>query len=161
MLSQGIKPYTPEGGERRVYFCYAPSNEKTYIYFSPGCPSTIDQSKVDPVIKVIAAVLHLADVENKALPTSLGHLMSPQVGGTVVWFLRHFSKSYLLPDEREYEQLSVTLSSVFGQDTNGGKWTIGFLLEKVRSNLSHWSCEPALAEDTVLLLLSLVDTKQR
>lgn len=144
-----------------MYFCYAPSNEKTYIYFSPGCPSTIDQSKVDPVIKVIAAVLHLADVENKALPTSLGHLMSPQVGGTVVWFLRHFSKSYLLPDEREYEQLSVTLSSVFGQDTNGGKWTIGFLLEKVRSNLSHWSCEPALAEDTVLLLLSLVDTKQR
>lgn len=87
--------------------------------------------------------------------------MSPQVGGTVVWFLRHFSKSYLLPDEREYEQLSVTLSSVLGQDTNGGKWTIGFLLEKVRSNLTHWSSEPALAEDTVLLLLSLVDTKQR
>lgn len=126
-----------------------------------GCQSNIDQSKVDPVIKIISAILRLADTENKALSSNMAHCLSPQVGSTVVWFLRHFSKSYLLPNEHEYDQLGVTLSSVFGQDTIGGKWTIGFLLEKVKTNLIYWSSEPALAEDTVLLLLSLVDSKKR
>jgi len=91
----------------------------------------------------------------------MAQCLSPQVACTVVWFLRHFSKSYLFPNEHEYSQLSVTLASVFGEDTVGGKWMIGFLLEKVKTNLVYWSSEAALAEDTVLLLLSLVDNKKR
>ncbi|XP_020912207.1 exportin-4 [Exaiptasia diaphana] len=128
-----------------------------------GTPSTVhvDQTKVDPVIKIISSVIHLASTENKALASNMSHCLSPQVSSTVVWFLRHFSKSYLLPNEHEYGQLSTTLASIFGEDTVGGKWTIGFLLEKVKTNLIYWSSEPALAEDTVLLLLSLVDSKKR
>ncbi|EDO32428.1 predicted protein [Nematostella vectensis] len=72
-----------------------------------------------------------------------------------------FIRSYLFPDERDSVELSASLSSIFGKDSTGGKWMIGFLLDTVRANLTYWASEPALAEDTVLLLLSLVDTKSR
>ena len=51
--------------------------------------------------------------------------------------------------------------SVFGPCTDGGKWALGFLLDKVRTNLSGWSAESQIVEDAALLLLSLVDSKNR
>ena len=55
----------------------------------------------------------------------------------------------------------MTLTSVFGAGTDGGKWTLGFLLDKVRTNLSGWSAESQIVEDAAMLLLSLVDNKNR
>ena len=51
--------------------------------------------------------------------------------------------------------------SVFGTGTEGGKWTLGFLLDKVRTNLSGWCAESQIIEDAAMLLLSLVDNKNR
>jgi len=50
---------------------------------------------------------------------------------------------------------------VFGTGTEGGKWTLGFLLDKVRTNLSGWCAESQIIEDAAMLLLSLVDNKNR
>ncbi|EDO28766.1 predicted protein [Nematostella vectensis] len=125
-----------------------------------GC-SSMDKSRVDPVVKLVTCVCCLASAGNKAIASNMAHFLSPQVAGTVVWFLRNFTRSYLFPDERDSVELSASLSSIFGKDSTGGKWMIGFLLDTVRANLTYWASEPALAEDTVLLLLSLVDTKSR
>jgi hypothetical protein len=38
---------------------------------------------------------------------------------------------------------------------------VGYLLEKVISNLSVWSSEPELANDTVELLVTLVERRER
>jgi len=123
--------------------------------------STMDYSRVDPVVRLVSAILRIANLEKLALNSELSELLSPQVGRTIVWCLRHWTKSYLLPDEKEYDQLSVSLMSTFGAGTDGGKWTLGFLLDKVRSNLSGWSAESQIVEDTAMLLLSLVNTKNR
>lgn len=111
--------------------------------------------------RLVSAIFCVANLEKLALNSGLSELLSPQVGRTIVWCLRHWTKSYLLPDEKEYEQLSVSLMSLFGSGTEGGKWALGFLLDKVRSNLSGWSAESQIVEDTAMLLLSLVDTKNR
>ena len=120
-----------------------------------------DYSRVDPVVRLVSVIFRLADLEKHALGSGLSELLSPQVGRSIVWCLRHWAKSYLLPDEKDYEKLSVSLMSVFGPCTDGGKWALGFLLDKVRTNLSGWSAESQIVEDAALLLLSLVDSKNR
>lgn len=116
---------------------------------------------MDPVVKLLSVIFRLANLEKIALNSGLSEILSPQVGRTIVWCLGHWTKSYLLPDENEYELVSVTLISMFGVSSKGGEWTLGFLLDKVRSNLSGWSAESQIVEDTAMLLLSLVRTRHR
>lgn len=126
-------------------------------------------------------------------------LLSPQMGKDIVWFLRRWAKTYLLVDEKLYEQvgashptcpdllrllicsatnphlsppavdsllvpspqISIPLSTAFGADTEGAQWIVGYLLEKVINNLSVWSSETELANDTVELLVTLVEKRER
>uniref|UniRef100_A0A3B3TI72 Exportin-4 n=1 Tax=Poecilia latipinna TaxID=48699 RepID=A0A3B3TI72_9TELE len=58
-------------------------------------------------------------------------------------------------------QISIPLSTAFGADTEGAQWIVGYLLEKVINNLSVWSSETELANDTVELLVTLVEKRER
>lgn len=58
-------------------------------------------------------------------------------------------------------QISIPLSTAFGADTEGAQWIVGYLLEKVINNLSVWSSEAELANDTVDLLVTLVEKRER
>jgi hypothetical protein len=55
----------------------------------------------------------------------------------------------------------LAIVAAFGQNTEGAAWTINFVLEKIISNLTSMNSEPKLVEDTVNLLVALVDTKER
>ena len=57
--------------------------------------------------------------------------------------------------------MSLAILAAFGQNTDGAAWTISFLLEKIISNLTAMNSEPKLVEDTVNLLVALVDAKER
>ena len=43
----------------------------------------------------------------------------------------------------------------------GAAWTIGFVLEKIISNLTAMNSEPTVVQDTVKLLVAMVDSKER
>ena len=58
-------------------------------------------------------------------------------------------------------QISKAILAAFGRDTDGAQWTIGFLLEKILSNLSAWSSEEALLTDTLNLLVAMLEKKHR
>ncbi len=58
-------------------------------------------------------------------------------------------------------QISIPMSTAFGADTEGAQWIVGYLLEKVINNLSVWSSEAELANDTVELLVTLVEKRER
>lgn len=58
-------------------------------------------------------------------------------------------------------KISLPFSTAFGPDTEGSQWIIGYLLQKVISNLSVWSSEQDLANDTVQLLVTLVERRER
>ncbi|KAK2850201.1 hypothetical protein Q7C36_008984 [Tachysurus vachellii] len=121
----------------------------------PGC------NRTDSVIRLLSAVLRTSEVESRATRASLTELLSPQMGKDIVWFLRRWAKTYLLVDEKLYGQISMPLSTAFGADTEGSQWIVGYLLEKVINNLSVWSSEPDLANDTVELLVTLVEKRER
>lgn len=121
----------------------------------PGC------NRTDSVIRLLSAVLRTSEVESRATRASLTSLLSPQMGKDIVWFLRRWAKTYLLVEEKLYGQISIPLSTAFGVDSEGAKWIVGYLLEKVINNLSVWSSEPELANDTVELLVTLVEKRER
>lgn len=150
------------------------------------------------ISRLLSAVLRTSEVESRATRASLTQLLSPQMGKDIVWFLRRWAKTYLLVDEKLYEQvcsrnanapvcrtcatktrrllqpqtlpfprpsvrlqISIPLSTAFGADTEGAQWIVGYLLEKVINNLSVWSSEAELANETVDLLVTLVEKRER
>ncbi|KAG2456786.1 XPO4 protein, partial [Polypterus senegalus] len=121
----------------------------------PGC------NRTDSAIRLLSAVLRTSEVESRATRANLTDLLSPQMGKDIVWFLKRWAKTYLLVDEKLYNQVSLPFNTAFGADTEGAQWIVGYLLEKVISNLSVWSSEPDLSHDTVELLVTLVERRER
>lgn len=138
-------------------------NTTLQVLGSPGekASSIPGFDRTDSVIRLLSAVLRISEVESRATRASLTELLSPQMGKDIVWFLRRWAKTYLLLDEKLYEQISIPLSTAFGADTEGSRWIVGYLLEKVMSNLSAWSSEGELANETVELLVALVERRER
>jgi hypothetical protein len=58
-------------------------------------------------------------------------------------------------------QVSVALSSSFGKHTDGGRWLINHIMDKVLANLAGWSSEENLINDTLNLFIALVDKRDR
>ncbi|XP_071481879.1 exportin-4-like [Diadema antillarum] len=117
--------------------------------------------KADQIVRLSAAVFRISEIERRAVQANLADLWSPQVGSTTVWFLRRWLSSYLMLNESYYNEISVPLAVCFGKGTEGSHWLTSFLLDKCLSNLSIWSSEHELANDTVDLLVSLVEKKER
>lgn len=61
----------------------------------------------------------------------------------------------------DFFQLSIALTSAFGRDSEGAAWTLNYLLSTVERTLRLRSSEPALVEDTVNLLITMTDSKER
>lgn len=61
--------------------------------------------------RLLSAVLRTSEVESRATRASLTELLSPQMGKDIMWFLRRWAKTYLLVDEKLYEQVCSLLLS--------------------------------------------------
>ncbi|CAG5123634.1 unnamed protein product [Candidula unifasciata] len=120
-----------------------------------------EECLVDSVIRLIAAVFRLCEVENQAVDAKLTDFLSPQVGSTVMWFLERWSDAYVLHDEMDYLEMSLALATAFGMDTEGVRWTVNFMLQKIVTTMSVWSSEPGLITDTLKLLTDLSEQSSR
>uniref|UniRef100_A0A8C5WN15 Exportin-4 n=1 Tax=Laticauda laticaudata TaxID=8630 RepID=A0A8C5WN15_LATLA len=138
-------------------------NTTLQILGSPGekASSIPGYNRTDSVIRLLSSILRVSEVESRAIRADLTHLLSPQMGKDIVWFLKRWAKTYLLVDEKLYDQISLPFNTAFGADTEGAQWIVGYLLEKVLSNLAVWSSEQELANDTVQLLVTLVERRER
>ncbi|KAH9500213.1 Exportin-4 [Bulinus truncatus] len=129
---------------------------------SPGQKlESAHEMNVDPVIRLITAVFRMCEVENRAIEAKLNDFLSPQVGSTIMWFLERWSDAYLLHDEMEYAEMSLALATSFGMDTDGVRWTVNFILQKIVATLSVWGSEPQLISDTLELLIDMAEQRSR
>lgn len=119
------------------------------------------EQSADHVVRLVAAVLRLCEVETKAIHVRMTLQLSPQVGCTMIWFLRQWAHTYLLPTETYYSEMSLPLVTAFGQHTEGAVWTVNYLLGKVESNLRYFRWEPNLIKESVQLLITLVDMREK
>ncbi|XP_050026376.1 exportin-4-like isoform X1 [Dermacentor andersoni] len=149
------------------------------------------QGNVDPVVRLIVAVLQLCHVERAALQAGLGSQLSPEVAITLVWFLHRWGLTYLLPNETYYtqesgimriifkgslgglvqqvgrepaapaRQMSPTLVAAFGRDSEAGPCVLDWVLGKLCSNLELWHSETALTLSTCQAMVSLLNNVER
>lgn len=119
------------------------------------------QGNVDPVVRLIVAVLQLCHVERAALQAGLGSQLSPEVAITLVWFLHRWGLTYLLPNETYYTQMSPTLVAAFGRDSEAGPCVLDWVLGKLSSNLELWHSETALTLSTCQAMVSLLNNVER
>lgn len=68
-------------------------------------------------LRLFSAVLRVSEVESRAVRAALTHLLSPQMGKDIVWFLKRWAKTYLLVDEKLYDQ--VRMQKCLGWDSGG------------------------------------------
>ncbi|XP_011873971.1 PREDICTED: exportin-4-like isoform X2 [Vollenhovia emeryi] len=122
-----------------------------------SCPA----NSIDQVIRLITGVFRLCTIEKTAISIHLENILSPELSSTIIWFLHRWSQIYLLPTEDYYSELSTTLLHVFGEDGPGALWSMNFLLDKVICNINAFKSEPALIDETIKLLISLVNSKER
>ncbi|EZA56944.1 Exportin-4 [Ooceraea biroi] len=116
---------------------------------------------IDPVIRLIADVFRLCAIEKTLISLKLENILSPELSSTITWFLRRISQSYLLPRERYYAEISTTILQIFGDDTPGASWTMDFLLDKVIYNINAFKSEPTIVQETIKLLISLVESETK
>ncbi|KAL1435979.1 hypothetical protein MTO96_010739 [Rhipicephalus appendiculatus] len=119
------------------------------------------QGHVDPVVRLIVAVLQLCHVERAALQAGLGSQLSPEVAITLVWFLHRWGLTYLLPNETYYTQMSPTLVAAFGRDSEAGPCVLDWVLGKLCSNLELWHSETSLTLSTCQAMVSLLNNVER
>ncbi|CAB3362620.1 Hypothetical predicted protein [Cloeon dipterum] len=119
-------------------------------------------TSLDGMIRILSAILRLCEVESQALEAKLVSVMSPELGSTIVWFLSHWAKSYLLPIDTLYTEVSPALDAAFiSNESTVPNWVMNQLLEKVEANLRLCPNETALAKDSANLLLTLVDKPKK
>merc|ERR1719312_181818 len=133
------------------------------VLASPGKPvSQISgYESSDHIVRLLGDVFRLTEVEKRAVEAGLIHLWSPLVASSLMWFLRRWSLTYLSTQEAIYQEISSALVSAFGRDTEGAAWTVNFLLEKCLSNLTRFSSEHDVLKDTIGLILSFADCKEK
>lgn len=68
-----------------------------------------DADRSDHSIRIMSDVLKLCALEVSANQVKLGHFMSPEVGCTLMWFLKRWCLSYLMPTEQLYQQVSQSI----------------------------------------------------
>lgn len=116
--------------------------------------------RCDHMVRILSDVMRLCVMETSAgAEVRLRHFLSPELGSTMMWFLNRICTSYLVPTEAYYSEISPIFLGVMGKDTTGAKFILNFILEKVQSNIMHFSSEPILLKDTVELFSDLTAMK--
>lgn len=113
----------------------------------------------DPIIFLLFNSFQLCELESHMFSYNMLQFLSPQVASTLMWFLKEFVRSYLFMAEHAYTDLSPTLHTLFGQDTQAGTIVLSFLLRKLYTNFYIWSAENTTTSQTAKLLLEIVKHK--
>ena len=115
-------------------------------------PGTED-ANIDPVVRLIVILLKLCKIEQYVMENNL-QLFSPQVSSTLSSFVARFMSGYLLPNEPDYNEMSMTIVSCFGKDSQVVSEVINFVVGHSLAKIFAWSSESELKESSSQSLVS-------
>ena len=80
------------------------------VLASPGQPASDipGHESSDHVLRLVGAVFRLSEIEKRCLEAGLISLWSPEIGSTIMWFLRRWSLTYLATQEGYYQVLYLS-----------------------------------------------------
>lgn len=85
-----------------------------------------------------------------------------QVGQSLSHLLTRWSSAYLFADESCHSKMAADAGVTFGNpDSASLHWVVSFLLDYVLTVVKTFSSEEQFVEDTLALLNSLVESRER
>ncbi|XP_063703188.1 exportin-4-like [Culicoides brevitarsis] len=120
-----------------------------------------DPEQADPILRITASMLRLAELESTALKCQMGTLLSPELSSTLMFFMRIWLSIYLFPLPEYYETICESVKVAFGIDSECGKWILNYILTKVCANIQQFASENDVIEDTVQVFLAILKQKHK
>uniref|UniRef100_T1IU44 Exportin-4 n=1 Tax=Strigamia maritima TaxID=126957 RepID=T1IU44_STRMM len=133
--------------------------ENTLQLFMPV--NRVVQQNTDSIVRLISTVFWLSELELEAIKANMVSVLSPEVSSTILWFFKQWSSSYLMPNETYYTRISAAMNMAFGRDSERGIWCLNSLIHKIDCNLVAWNGEPKVVNNSIELLLTLVDCREK
>jgi hypothetical protein len=89
-----------------------------------------EPSKCDPTIRILADVLRLCEMENRAIESGFGSVWSPLLSSTIMWFIGQYTNSYIYVDATYYNPLAQTFVDLFMINSSipGSNWCMNYII---------------------------------
>jgi hypothetical protein len=122
-----------------------------------------DPSKCDPTVRILANILRLCEMENRAIEGGFGSTWSPLVSSTIMWFLGMYTNSYIYIDGTYYNPLAPTYSDMFavGSPMPASSWCMNFIINKVAWNMHKYHHDVDVVEESIRLFLDIVNVRNQ
>lgn len=120
-----------------------------------------DPEQADPILRIIASVLRLSELESTALKCQMGQLLSPELSSTLMFFMKIYLSIYMFPLPEYYETLCESVKVAFAINTECGNWILNYILTKICSNIQQFSAEECVIDDTVQVFLAILKQKHK
>uniref|UniRef100_A0A336M8C7 Exportin-4 n=1 Tax=Culicoides sonorensis TaxID=179676 RepID=A0A336M8C7_CULSO len=117
--------------------------------------------QADQIIRLTASMLRLSELESTALKFQMGHLLSPELSSTLMFFMKIWVNTYLFPLPEYYESICEPIKTAFGINSECGTWILNYILTKVCSNIQQYSSEVNVIDDTVQVFLVILKQKHK
>ena len=125
--------------------------------------SSVDPSKCDPALRILADILRLCEMENRAIEGGFGGSWSPLVSSTIIWFIGMFTNSYLYVDATYYCPLASVYCDLLipAAPTGTSGWCMEFILRKVAWNMHKYHHDVDVVEESIRLFLDIVNVRNQ
>ncbi|KAL1530329.1 hypothetical protein AB1Y20_001238 [Prymnesium parvum] len=110
---------------------------------------------LERIVQLLQLQLHALLAAPHPSASPLAAALSPALGLRLLWSLRRFTCTYLMPDEASASVLSPPLLQLWGRDTPGGQALLSLSVEAAIRYLERWSSEPELTLESASLLADL------
>ncbi|XP_030763867.1 exportin-4-like [Sitophilus oryzae] len=131
-----------------------------YVDARPGLPDRAEY--LDHTIRVAFNVLRLCAIEDLAVSMKLGHLWSPEVSSSLMWFMKRWYRTYLLiPLDNYFNEVGYVFWSCLEKDSDCTQIQIEFIINKIAANLYNFQSEPVVLKDTVAVFSDAICTKRK
>jgi hypothetical protein len=113
-------------------------------------------NSIDPVVRLIIILFKLCSIEKYLCENNMSQWVSPQVSLSLTSFISRFMLTYLLPNENDYNEMSITLNSCFGRDSPYANNILNFIVDHIITKLLFWSSEAQVTEESSVSLVHFV-----
>lgn len=119
--------------------------------------------KCDPAVRILANVLRLCEMENRAIEGGFGATWSPLLSSTIMWFIGMYTSSYILIDAMYYNPLAPIYQEMFvaGSVVPASSWCMNYIINKVAWNLHKYHHDVDVVEESIRLFLDIVNVRNQ
>ena len=105
----------------------------------------------DPIVVLCKVVFHFLEILKVEPGTPKFDICSPALVETLFWFIKRWSRTYLIVDTADYPFISQSIIQTFGYPGEGPQ-VLDYLIEMIHKNLAAWASEADIVMQLIMCL---------